>query len=351
MKTNIYTVKKDNREKFLTLLCEGREVYTHSRIKDGYTLVRADAWNPEIHTLGDYRPIEPLKTLFFPPREKVASGINISVKPNIKPRIVIGVKNCDLSSLEIHDHVYLNTDPVDPFYAEAREKTVIVSSDCLSSRDVCFCPAVNEQPYAKKGFDINISPVDDTYLVECGSEKGRELLQKTKALLENAEPALIAQRDEQRNQLTATICKNTQKTGLSCNADLYSAVSNSRDSKLWGEFAKDCVECGACNFVCCTCHCFILADGSTKNRIAARVKEWDACLYRNFARVAGGGNPRKHRAERLYNRFDKKFNYFTGELNRYACDGCGRCIEACTGNIDIRKVLSQAVCETRKDDS
>jgi predicted aldo/keto reductase-like oxidoreductase len=68
---------------------------------------------------------------------------------------------------------------------------------------------------------------------------------------------------------------------------------------------------------------------------------------KNFARVAGGANPRAHRAERLLNRFDKKFNYFAEILGgTYACDGCGRCTEACTGNIDIRDVLKRAVDES-----
>jgi predicted aldo/keto reductase-like oxidoreductase len=34
-------------------------------------------------------------------------------------------------------------------------------------------------------------------------------------------------------------------------------------------------------------------------------------------------------------------------LKKYACDGCGRCIEACTGKIDIRDVLKKALDETK----
>jgi hypothetical protein len=112
---------------------------------------------------------------------------------------------------------------------------------------------------------------------------------------------------------------------------------------LWGDYAESCVECGACNFICCTCHCFLLADGFDSDGHAARTKLWDACLYDGFARTAGGGTPRPFRAERLRNRFDKKFSYFPQVLGRYACDGCGRCTEACIANIDIRDVLRRAV--------
>ena len=124
-----------------------------------------------------------------------------------------------------------------------------------------------------------------------------------------------------------------------------SAVRGAKDSSMWADFAQDCVECGACNFVCCTCHCFQLADGTTDGQ-PARGKQWDGCLLMNFARVAGGANPRAGRAKRLRNRFEKKFDYFPEVLDCYACDGCGRCTEVCTGNIDIRTVLKRAVDET-----
>ena len=128
--------------------------------------------------------------------------------------------------------------------------------------------------------------------------------------------------------------------------DLRQAVAGSFESALWVDFAADCVECGACNFICCTCHCFLLNDGVDASGCPARSKTWDACLYANFARTAGDGNPRHLRSERLRNRFDKKFIYFPQVLGTYACDGCGRCTEACIGKIDIREVLKRAVDES-----
>ena len=129
--------------------------------------------------------------------------------------------------------------------------------------------------------------------------------------------------------------------------DLAAAVRGAKESGLWGDFAVDCVECGACNFVCCTCHCFQLSDGTVSNGDPARGKQWDSCLLLNFARVAGGANPRAGRAARLRNRFEKKFSYFPEILGRYACDGCGRCTEVCTGNIDIKAVLKRAVDDSQ----
>ena len=106
----------------------------------------------------------------------------------------------------------------------------------------------------------------------------------------------------------------------------------------WKQFMLTCVECGGCNFICDTCHCFLLADkkGQPKNK---KARVWDSCLYANYAKVAGGANPLKTRAQRLRNRFVKKFDFFVDNLGMPACCGCGRCIEVCPGKIDIREVL------------
>lgn len=312
--------------------------------QEQYNLSRADAWQPGRHMLAPYRPVEPLKALVFPPRERVGMIGREADVPELAVRVVVGVKNCDLSALKIHDYVFLETEPVDPFYAEARRKTIIVSCDCTDAREVCFCTAVREQPYAKEGYDINLSPTPRAILVEAGSERGEALLRDAAGLLQPADKSLIAERDAARAKMTERVAAQAAARGLTAESDLQDAIRKTVDSELWDDFARDCVECGACNFVCCTCHCFLLADGTTAGG-AARLKQWDSCLYRNFARVAGGANPRRHRAERLHNRFDKKFNFFPDVLGRYACDGCGRCTEACTGKIDIRDVLKRALDE------
>jgi len=331
---------QDRLDAFLQAICRDRTVYALTQDADQYHLSCAEAWDPDSHVLGAYRPIEPLKSLVFRPREAVGSGAG-----EIEERIVIGAKNCDVSALRIHDHVFLKTEPIDPYYEEAREKTIIVSVDCTDARDVCFCPIVKEQPYAESGFDINLSPTPEGIVVESGSERGEKLLADAGLDLPEADEALIAARDAMRKSLTDKVTEQAGKKGLSCDADLQKAVQKTEESGLWGEFARDCVECGACNLICCTCHCFLLADGTGEGGSPDRVRQWDSCLYRNFARVAGGANPRDHRAERLYNRFDKKFNFFPEVMGIFACDGCGRCIEACTGKIDIRDVLKKALDE------
>lgn len=339
----VYTLNQANLPGFLGMLTKGRDVFALE--KDGlrHHLVGCDHWDASRHTLGAFRPVEPLKALVFPPREFVGTLDGETPDSGTRERIVIGVKNCDLSALRIHDHVFLKTEPVDPFYARAREKTIVVSCDCTDALEVCFCPIVDEQPYPKSGYDINLSPTSLGIVVESGTERGKRLLEEASPLLKPADDVIVAERDRKRAELTQRICEQAEAKGLKRGSDLQAAIRDTEEEDFWDGFARDCVECGACNFVCCTCHCFVLADGRGQDNTPARVKKWDSCLYRNFARVAGGANPRGHRAERLYNRFDKKFCFFPEVLGTYACDGCGRCAEACTGKIDIREVLKRAL--------
>jgi hypothetical protein len=331
---------------FLSALSRGRDLYSLEGDEAAqYHLVRADGWHAGTHTLGSFRAIEPLKSLLFQPREFFGPVLQDAAAPPMRERLVIGVKNCDLAGLKIQDHVFLGMSPGDPRYAEAREKTILVTCDCTDCLDVCFCPVVGEQPYAEAGYDINISPLSRDYLIDAGSEKGEQLLETVADYLAPADEPLLEERKQCRAALVQRLITQAEEHGLRPGMDLAGAIRGAADASLWRDFAVDCVECGACNFVCCTCHCFLLTDGTASGSVPVRGKQWDSCLLMNFARVAGGLNPRPNRAARLRNRFEKKFSFFPEVLNCYACDGCGRCTEACTGNIDIRAVLKRAADE------
>ena len=119
-------VDESSLDDVLEAIAADREVYALEGPENGqYRLVRAGAWNRDRHTLGAYRPVEPLKSLFFRPREHLGAWSDPANASPLAERIVFGVKNCDLSALEIHDHVFLNTGYTDPLYAEARELSLI----------------------------------------------------------------------------------------------------------------------------------------------------------------------------------------------------------------------------------
>lgn len=317
-------------------LAKGRQLWGLTRNGENLHITRPE----ELESLefGLYRAVEPIKSVLFPAREDLGQWPGPEAKIEKPKSLLVGVKACDLGSFEFLDHVFLAGDFIDPYYKSAREGAFIISADCTSAKDVCFCTYLGRKPYPEKGFDLNLCPVDGGYLIETGSEAGEAALKEYGASLTEAGQERLADRDSRRAELVKKLKAQVKQSGLSTWEDASHDFDKKLKHPVWHDEAEKCVECGACNFICPTCHCFLLCELEQKEGFR-RFKNWDACLYPAFARVAGGANPRKRRAERLHNRFDKKFSFFVREVGAPACTGCGRCSEACAGDIDIRKVL------------
>ena len=328
-----------------SLLEELQNIYSvYVPIKKGtqrfYTRFSSSADTMEI---GEVRAFEPLKSFFTRARKKVAEGFSASV-PQVteKPAAIVGVKACDLKGFKIQDHVFNNPDDPDPIYRKAREDNLIISADCTCAINTCFCLAANGKPYPEKDFDINLSATGDGYYVEEGSEKGKKIIQQNASLFKESRKEHIDRRDEQRKNVAREVENNIKEHSVPTQEQLKGAITKKYESPLWEEEAKNCVECGACNTICPTCHCFLLYDQKDEKKMT-RFSVWDSCMIKDFARVAGGANPRKKLWMRLRNRFEKKFDFFPKVANVYACTGCGRCISACPAKIDIRNVLQKLV--------
>jgi ferredoxin len=199
-------------------------------------------------------------------------------------------------------------------------------------------------PYPTKGFDLAMAPVDNGYLIEVGSEKGRKLIEDHARYFTVAQEGHINTRLRHRDELVERLKRHLAPQKLVAREEVQKIVKEGYTCDIWHEYMQTCVECGGCNLICDTCHCFLLADKPQDFSPAGQVqgkrtRMWDSCLYANYARVAGGANPLKLRAQRLRNRFMKKFDFFVEVLAMPACCGCGRCIEVCPGKIDIREVL------------
>jgi len=293
--------------------------------------------------IGEVRTTEPLKGFFTQAREKVAEAFSPEVPAKKqKPFAIVGVKACDLKGFLVQDQVFAHQSFPDPFYSWAREENLIISADCTLALETCFCLALDHNPYPESHFDINLSEVEGGFIVEVGSPKGEQILEKHKSLFQEASKAVLDEREERRKRVIAEVQSKIDACGVPHQDQFKGMVERNYESTIWEEEAKRCVECGACNMICPTCHCFLLADQKSGDRFS-RFRQWDSCMLRNFARVAGGGNPRSRLWMRLRNRFEKKFDFFPKVADFYACTGCGRCITACPANIDIRRVLKRLV--------
>lgn len=338
MKKEIYSITKDNFKAFLKKTSEEAEVYIPVKKGEHLTYATYDPDYEGEYTVDEIRASEPIKSFLTCSRERVDRK-----KPEEKRQVIFGVKNCDLTSLAVQDFVFKDSDPQDPFYTGKRENTVIISADCNMVHKNCFCVALGIMPYAESGFDINLSRYAEDFLVEAGSEAGRDLIAANKSLFTIATVSETKKRISNRQDFTDSLRAEVQKKGVPDKESIKGAVKKSfGERKMWEEFASTCIECGGCNHCCPSCHCFALSD-EKRGSLKARFKSWDACLYNRFAVVAGGANPRRHLYERLRNRFDKKFEFFPNVLGAFGCTGCGRCIQACPGEIDIRDVLKKAL--------
>lgn len=339
MKRNLYTIsRKDLFDLFARLAVGSRVVVPYIK---GERFYFAD-FDPEKEAaieLGGIRQSEPVKSFFTRAREKVAG--NDESGP--RPLILAGVKACDLAGFFIQDSVFSGGDIKDPAYEAARANTTIISADCTFAKETCFCLAVEGAPYPASNFDMNLSIMDNNILAEVATPKGEAIVSGYRMFFKDAGARHTEIRDSNRAAVSAEVKDFIDKRGAPDTAKIKGMVKEKYNLlEFWQDMTSTCVECGACNLVCPTCHCFLLFD-EKRGTQPVRNRVWDACLYKTFARVAGGANPRKHLYERMRNRFDKKFSFFPETIGRFACTGCGRCIDACPGDIDIREVLKGLV--------
>ncbi len=287
-----------------------------------------------------YRPNEPLKTFLFTGRMKAAeypSTGDSEPGTNPEPVTIVGGAACDIESLRSLDAVFLQDSFTDIFYRARRTEHVLISADCTEPRDTCLCTLAGINPYPTSGFDLNLSMVENGYLVEIGSKKGEELISPHAGLFTKATDELIRMRDEARAAARKKVEElNKQYVPSRSRREI---LEIQRESEDWYEQVKTCIECGACLFACPTCHCFLLYDQVGEKGTFQRIKEWDACSYGGYSRMAGGSSPRLGIMERFRHRYLHKFEYFPKNYDFEACTGCGRCIEGCMGKIDMRKVL------------
>jgi len=294
--------------------------------------------------LGKARSVETIKAFFFPPRSVVAqypqnSSAGSEEKSHAPQTVILGLRACGLKALEILDHVFLD-DVLDPLYQSRRENSLIISCDCSQPWETCFCTEVGYLPYAESGFDLNVSPLNGKLLVEVGSEKGKKAISAHAGLFAEAPEDLLQRRKAYRQAVTEQVKKNNKSFHIS--PPYQQTVQEQLASEAWKKegLAYSCVECGACTHVCPTCRCFLLVDHE-KDGGYERSMVWDACFYPGYWRMAGNLSPKPRLMHRFQNRFSCKFSYFPDNYDIISCTGCGRCIEACPGNIDIRRCLSE----------
>jgi len=335
----VETVFISRYERLLDALSREMEVYTPRRVGEYTTFARYDPQAGDAAEVNPVRVCTPAKEFLFPLRE-LAAVFPAAVEPGpVAPFAVVGLKDCDLQALRILDAVFLEDEQFrDPFYAARREAMFVVSSDCTEPQESCFCVLFGGQVFAKAGFDLNVSPIRDGYLVQPGSPKGAMFVNKYAERFADVPSAALTERDRRRQEAQAQLERLNAEYRL--DRPVEQIVEGGQDSPLFDEKAAECVECQACTRICPTCHCFYLFD-TLDTDAYAKVKIWDSCVRRDFARVAGGENPRKILGDRTRHRLLHKFVYFLERYGMQMCVGCGRCMDGCAGELNLREMLQR----------
>ena len=286
----------------------------------------------------------PLKEFFFPKTEclfkyEQLEGGEVKLsepEPPAKERVVFGARPCDAASLPILDKVF-TWDYNDSQYLTRRANTTIVSFACDAPLPSCHCESVGLSPSSKDGSDVLFTPLDGSrFAVESLSEKGEKLLALWGNELGDASDADAQKAQRQKVKLSG---KQTDTVALRLK------LKDKFESPAWARETMKCVGCGACAYLCPTCHCFDIVDEKTGATTGKRCRNWDACAFNTFTLHGSGHNPRAEQWQRYRQRVMHKFDYYPEKFGPVACVGCGRCLSACPVGMDIFEIIEKVTAD------
>ncbi len=278
--------------------------------------------------------LRPGKEVYFEYSLKADGPPEITAPPPPSPFILLAIRPCDVAAIQCLDHFFLQRDPVDTLYQQRREAATLIALACVEpAAETCFCPCCEGGgPVAESGYDVQLTPVGDRYLVEVATEKGRRVRQQWAGLLEPATAEIIERRDAQKDAAIHQL--------FQVQANLAAAIRRVSASQVnaqsWEEIAQHCYSCGACSYLCPVCTCFDVNDITYDDQAGARIRQLDSCRLFAYPREAAGGvrgfsTPQR---VRMYAFHKLAYDHFQ-ERGCYGCVGCGRCIITCLGHMGM----------------
>ncbi len=327
-------LRKEKLTPWLAELASSRRLVAPSEV--GEKVLFRQVESPEQVVLDYANTLLSPKEWFFPQTDTILKarreGKNITEVTSTvdeTPRVIFGIRPCDARGLVVLDAVSLS-DPVDSYYQARRQNTILVGIACQQPSVGCFCTSVGTGPDDGKNLDVLLTPVEAGYVVEAVTDKG-------KAALADAKIEEMAVEMPPKPEIAALPMENLQAT-------LWKTFND----EIWSRIADRCLGCRACTYLCPTCYCFNVRDYEDKDGTVNRLRGWDSCQAVGFYRLAGGHNPRPTKTSRYRQRFYHKFLYLPDRFGEVGCVGCGRCVENCPVNVDVREIITKVVKEQEK---
>jgi ferredoxin len=323
-----------------SLLASGMEVIAPAKDRLGHVDYHSITQASEM-LLGQELPRKSLKGFFLPQTEGLfyfqqhKGDVELAPVPTaFGPRVVIGAKPCDAAAMTIVDKV-MDWDYHDELWFGRRESTTIISLACAVVDQSCFCTAVDIAPDTAQGADMLLVPVPGGYHVEVLSPKGEVLVSQYAGLFTGSGSEAEARtfRDTARAKVEQNLHIDTAK--------VREWVEAHFDHEIWHEVAQRCHGCGACTYVCPTCHCFDIVDEVEGVGSGTRRRSWDTCQAAKFTLHASGHNPRPEQCDRCRQRVSHKFNIYPNRFGVLLCTGCGRCVRVCAAGVNIVEIMAK----------
>jgi len=288
--------------------------------------------------------VVPPKASFFPPMEEMfrfqkgEEGYNIKPPPKAeRSQLLFGIRPCDARAMAILDMTFKDTYE-DPYYLSRRKNALLVGLGCTNPYESCFCTSMGTSPTDSTDVDLMLVDIGDDFLIEEVTDKGKELIAKTKGLKEATKD------DEAKAKQSKKTAYDRVTRKLDTEGIKDKLLASFDDEGFWKKTAAKCISCGICTLLCPTCFCFDINDELVKQE-GTRFRSWDSCGFPNYTKMPME-NPRQEKWRRVRQKVCHKYEFYPMTFDVIACTGCGRCIRLCPVNWDITRVIESVPTKT-----
>jgi ferredoxin len=257
----------------------------------------------------------------------------------------LGIRPCELAAVHVQDRVYGYDDQAtfrcesEPLYNESRRNAIFIVVNCTQPGGTCFCTSMGTGPQAKSDFDLALTELDEGFVLETGSNRGRSLADHLP--LRPATSTEVSLANANLEMAAGKMGRQLDTEGM---VDL---LNKSVDHPHWDEVAERCLSCANCTMVCPTCFCSTVTDSTDlTGKQVTRQRKWESCFNPEFSYVVGG--PQRGSTKAKYRHWLRhKLATWWEQFGTSGCVGCGRCITWCPVGID----LTEEVDKLRKKSS